>query len=225
MWGVIDELPRFFSFYNLLFLAQAIGMTLTLSILGCLLGYLAGFGIALVRTRQLIDIAPLRWAAVTFVETVRRLPFLVLLFLVMFGFQAAGFILSSFMIALLAVFLRTAAVGSETIRGGLDSVHPTQWDAAVTMNLPRLVQLRSIILPQAWRVILPPSLVQFVQLMKSTSIASQFSVVELTYAGKILNQKGFSAILSYGTVLVLYYILCLIAEKLIQRLEKRLVLS
>jgi polar amino acid transport system permease protein len=222
--SLLSELPRFFGPYNLLFLAQAIGVTIALTIVGCGIGYNFGFALALLRVQRIIDIPPLRWSAIGFVELVRRLPFLVLLFLVMFGFQAGGYTLTGMAVACITIILRAAAIASETVRAGLESVHPNQWDAAATMNLSRLDQLRHVVLPQAWRVILPPAMIQFIQLLKATSIASQISVIELTYAGKIMNQKGFSATLSYGTVLILYYVLCLAVERVVRRMEKRLVL-
>ncbi len=222
--SLLSELPRFFGPYNLLLLAQAIGVTIALTIVGCGIGYNFGFALALLRVQRIIDIPPLRWSAIGFVELVRRMPFLVLLFLVMFGFQAGGYTLTGMAVACITIILRAAAIASETVRAGLESVHPNQWDAAATMNLSRLDQLRHVVLPQAWRVILPPAMVQFIQLLKATSIASQISVIELTYAGKIMNQKGFSATLSYGTVLILYYVLCLTVERVVRRMEKRLVL-
>ena len=218
------ELPRFFGSYNLAFLGRAILTTIALTAAGCGVGYPLGFLLALLRSPRIIDIVPLRWLALLFVELVRRLPFLVLLFLVMFGLQAMGFTLAGPFVAAAAIAVRAAATCCETVRGGLESVHPNQWDAALVMNVSRWQQLRRVILPQAWRVILPPAMIQFIQLLKATSIASQLSVIELTYAGKIMNQKGFSATLSYGVVLVVYYLLCLAAERAVRRMEASIAL-
>ena len=64
-----------------------------------------------------------------------------------------------------------------------------------------------MILPQAWKVILPPAFAFFVMFIKDTSLASQVGVLELTQAGKYFNNNGYSAIFSYGTILVIYFIL------------------
>ena len=76
------------------------------------------------------------------------------------------------------------------------------------MNLSPAQTLFSVMLPQAWPVILPPAVGYLAGFVKSTSIASQVGVLELTYAAKVMNSKGFSAILCFGTVLVLYFAIC-----------------
>ena len=85
-----------------------------------------------------------------------------------------------------------------------------------------LAALRRVVLPQAWRVIIPPSMTYAVGLVKSTSIASQIGVLELTYAAKILNQKGFSAGICFGSILVLYFALCWPLNLFAAHLESRL---
>ena len=114
-----------------------------------------------------------------------------------------------FTVAATTVALSAAAFSAENIRAGLESVHVNQWDAAEAMNMGGLsAHMRRVILPQAWRVIIPPSMTYAVGLVKNTSIASQIGVLELTYAAKILNQKGYSAAMCFGTILILYFILC-----------------
>ena len=119
-----------------------------------------------------------------------------------------GLSVSMFTVTATTVALAAAAFSAEIMRAGLESVHPSQWDAAESMNMGGLTSLRLWALPQSWRVILPPALSFTVGLIKSTSIASQIAVFELTYAAKVLNQKGFSPVLSFGTLLVLYFAIC-----------------
>ena len=76
------------------------------------------------------------------------------------------------------------------------------------MNFGRIQLLFTVMLPQSWKVILPPTVGYLVGFVKSTSIASQVGVLELTYAAKIMNTKGFSAMLCFGTVLILYFAIC-----------------
>ena len=87
-------------------------------------------------------------------------------------------------------------------------MHANQVDAAEVINLGRMQTLFSVMLPQAWPVILPPAVGYLAGFVKSTSIASQVGVLELTYAAKIMISKGFSAILCFGTVLILYFAVC-----------------
>jgi polar amino acid transport system permease protein len=102
------------------------------------------------------------------------------------------------------------------------AVHRNQWDAAETMNFTLIQALRHVVLPQAWRIILPPAFGFFVLFIKDTALASQIGVVELTYAGKVLNNRGFSATLSFGTILVLYFIISYPLTRLGAYLEARL---
>jgi len=127
--------------------------------------------------------------------------------LVFFAFQALKFDVSMFTVALFSVCLIATAFITEIVRAGLDSVHRNQWDAATAMNFTYIETLRYIVVPQAWKVMLPPAFSFFVLFIKDTALASQIGVVELTFAGKVLANKGFPAALTFGTVLVLYFLL------------------
>lgn len=222
MAALIEEAPRFFGYYNLIFLGKAFAYTALLSLVGCGLGFLVGFGLAVLRNERIVGFAPLRWFATIYVEIFRRIPFLVKLMVVFFAFQLAGLDASMFAVAATTVALSASAFSAENIRAGLEAVHKNQWDAAETMNMGGLTALRRVILPQAWAIIIPPSMTYSVGLVKSTSIASQIGVVELTYAAKILNQKGFSAAICFGTILILYFVLCYPLNLFASHLERRL---
>ena len=127
--------------------------------------------------------------------------------LVFFAFQLSGADLPLCSPSLRSsVCLIASAFLAEIIRSGLESVHRNQWDAAAAMNFGLLDTPSAMSsLPQAWRVILPPAFSFFVLFIKDTALASQIGVIELTFAGKVLNNKGFSAALVFGTILVLYF--------------------
>jgi polar amino acid transport system permease protein len=219
---IIEELPEFFGYYNLLFLGKAMLGTFALSAAGCIVGFLAGFVIAALRRAEALWLWPLKAIAILFVELFRRIPFLVTLMTVFFAFQLSGFDLSTFNVAVIAVCLIAAAFIAEIVRSGLDSVHANQWDAAAAMNMSYLQTLHLVVVPQAWKVILPPAFSFFILFIKDTALASQISVMELTYAGKVLNNKGFSAALVFGTILVLYFALSYPLTRLGARMEARL---
>lgn len=223
MWEqIVEEAPRFFSYYNLRFFAQAFGTTLALSAIGCLTGLVLGFALAAVRLSTRPALAPLRLAARCFTELFRRIPFLVTLMLVFFVFQALHADLGMFTVALVSVCLIATAFIAEIVRSGLESVHRQQWDAAQTLNFSYWQTLRLVIVPQAWKVILPPVFGFFVLFIKDTALASQIGVIELAFAGKTMANKGFSATLVYGTVLVLYFLLSYPLSRLGTYLETRL---
>ena len=219
---LIQEMPRFFTYYNLLVLAQAVGTTIALSAIGCLFGLLFGCLISTVRLTDKAWLAPLRWIALLFTEFFRRVPFLVTLMLVFFVFQLNGANLPLFVVASLSVTLIASAFLAEIIRAGLLSIHRNQWDAATAMNFGLLQTIRYVVLPQAWKMILPPAFGFFVMFIKDTALASQIGVIELTFAGKVLNNKGFSAILVFGTILILYFAVSYPLSRFGHYLEKRL---
>ncbi|GAA5232725.1 amino acid ABC transporter permease [Verticiella sediminum] len=219
---LIDEIPRFFSLYNVIFLLQALGITFALSALGCGVGFVLGFAIAAVRLTSARWLAPVRFAITLATETFRRVPFLVTLMLVFFVFQALMPGISTFTIAAVSVCLIATAYIAEIVRSGLESVHRTQWDAALTMNLSYWQTLRMVIVPQAWRIILPPVFGFFVMFIKDTALASQIGVMELAFAGKTMANKGFSATLVYLTVMVMYFLLSYPLARFGKHLEARL---
>lgn len=221
----MDDLQQLFTPGNLKLLGMSFLMTASLSILGCGIGFLTGFLLALLRHPRIIPFAPTRWLAIIYTETFRRIPFLVKLMVVFFAYQYSGLNVSMFVIAMTTVALSAAAFASENVRAGLESVHPNQWDAAEAMNMGGFTGLRRAILPQAWAVMIPPSMTYSVGLVKSTSIASQVGLFELTYAARIMNNKGISAGLAYGTILILYFVLCFSLNRFAAWLEVRLATS
>jgi polar amino acid transport system permease protein len=223
MWArIVEEAPAFFSYYNVIFLLQAMAATFALSAAGCLIGFLAGFVLAVSRqsTSRLLLVP--RLAGMLFVQLFRRTPFLVTLMIVFFFFQLLKVDVSVFTVALVSVCLIATAFIAEIIRGGFESVHANQWDTAASMNFTLLQTLRYVIVPQAWRIILPPTFSFFILFIKDTALASQIGVVELTYAGKVLNNKGFSAALVFGSILVLYFLISWPLAKGGAWMEKRL---
>ncbi|MDP9153074.1 MAG: amino acid ABC transporter permease [Pseudomonadota bacterium] len=216
------EIAQLFSYYNLLLLAQGLAATFVLSAIGCLAGFSVGFVVAVIRVTRARAAAPLRWIAFAYCFLFRRVPFLVTLMLVFYASQSSGAKLSTFAVALVSVCLIASAYLGEIIRSGLESVHKNQWDAALTLNFSFFETLRFVIVPQAWRVVVPPTFGFFVMFIKDTALASQISVMELTSAGKVLTNKGFSSWLVYGTVLILYFALSYPLSRIGKRLERKL---
>jgi polar amino acid transport system permease protein len=178
--------------------------------------------VAVVRVTHSRAMAPLRALAFAYCFLFRRIPFLVTLMLVFFASQSSKANLSTFAVASLSVCLIASAYLGEIIRSGLESVHGNQWEAAQTMNFSTFETLRFVIVPQAWRVVVPPTFGFFVMFIKDTALASQIGVMELTSAGKVLTNKGFSSWLVYGTVLALYFVMSYPLSRLGKRLEKKL---
>ncbi|MEO7243350.1 MAG: amino acid ABC transporter permease [Variovorax sp.] len=218
----LQQVRGFFSYANVVFLMSGMATTLLLSLTGCVVGFLAGFTLAATRKAGHRLPAALRIAATIAVEAFRRVPFLVTLLIVFFAFQLAGANVSVLVVGIVSVSLIATGYLSEIIRAGIDEIHPAQWDSAAAANFTYLQTLRYVVMPQAWRVILPPAFAFFVMFLKDSALASQIGVVELTYVGKVLNNKGYTPALTFGSVLVLYFVLSYPLSRLGRALERRL---
>lgn len=219
---LLEQIPRFFTATNIMLLAEAAYMTLAITIVGCLIGFGLAFVLVFLRQTPGLWALPLRIVCVTYVEFFRRIPFLVIVYLVLFFIQAVTPNASLFSIAVIAICLYAIAYTADIIRGGLESVPQTQVEAARAMNLSRFQTTFMVVLPQAWPVIIPPSIAFAVSFIKDTALVSQIGVFELTFRGKELNNQGYSGVLVFGTIALCYFILSFPLTLLGQHLEKRL---
>ena len=212
-------------YYNVMFILQAMARTLGMTMLGCSIGFAGGLVLALVRRSSMPWLRPLRLVAGLYVETFRRIPFLVILFIVLFGIQPFAPDASLFTIASVSICLLAAAFLAEIIRAGLDSVPEQQVQAAETLNLGYFRTLVYVVLPQAWKVIIPPAIAFGVMFIKDTALASQMGVIELTFTGKVLVSRGIPPALGFGAILLCYFALSYPLTRLGAYLERRLATS
>jgi polar amino acid transport system permease protein len=216
------EIPRFFSWGHLTLLVEAMGTTLAMTAIGCGVGFLLAFIIVVLRQTPGRWAAPLRLLAISYVEIFRRIPFLVVIYLVLFFIQAFVSNASLFAIAVIAICIYATAYTADIIRGGFESVARQQIEAARAMNFSRWQTLVSVIVPQSWPVILPPAVAFAVSFIKDTALVSQVGVFELTFRGKELNNEGFSGILVFGTIALLYFVMSYPLSRWGGWLERRL---
>ena len=221
----LEQVPQFFNYHNMVFILQAMGRTLGMTVIGCSVGFICGLLIAVLRRSSSRFLLPLRAIAIVYVEIFRRIPFLVILFIVLFVIEPLLPGTSLFGIATVSVCLLSTAFLSEVIRSGLESVPVQQIEGASALNFNAMQMLFMIILPQSWKVILPPAAAFIVMFIKDTSLASQLGVIELTFAGKMLVNRGFSPVLGFGAILICYFILSYPLSRFAAYLEKRLASS
>ena len=219
---IAAQAPEFFTGTNAAFVAEAVGRTLWMTLIGCSIGFALGLLIAVLRQSRSRLTLPFRLLAIGYVEFFRRIPFLVTLFIVLFAAQPVIPEASLLTLATIAVVLLATAFLSEIIRAGLESVPRQQKEGAVALNFSASQTLLYVLLPQSWRVTLPPAAAFVVMFIKDTSLASFIGVAELTFAGKMLVNSGFSPVLGFGTVLLLYFAMSYPLARLASHLEKRL---
>lgn len=222
MERVFAQAPEFFSLANMVLLAEAAGLTLAMTAVGCLTGFGLAFLLVFLRQTPGLWALPLRVLCTAYVEVFRRIPFLVVIYLVLFFIQTVASGASLFTIAVIAICLYATAYTAEIIRGGLESVPRQQIEAARAMNFGRVRTLFMVTLPQSWPVIAPPALAFAVAFIKDTALVSQIGVFELTFRARELNNQGYSAILVFGTTAFCYFLISYPLSRWGQHLERRL---
>jgi polar amino acid transport system permease protein len=207
---------------TLLFLLRGAAMTLMLTAIGCTAGLVGGTALAYARGAKGPFTLPLRLAAILHVEVFRRIPFLVTLFLVLYTAQLVIPRAPLFWVATTSICLLSSAYMAEIVRAGLESVPRAQIEAAEAMNFSRWRITRMVVLPQAWKVILPSAIAYVVMFVKDTALASQAGVFELMFAGKALANRGIDPFIVFTAVLVAYFAISWPLARLGRHLERRL---
>lgn len=200
-------------------LVMAARWTLVLS----MMAFVGGASVGLLLTAcRLSRLTSLRYLVRGYVEIFQGTPLLMQLFLAFFATAALGLDISPWMAAWLALTLFTSAFLCDIWRGCVDAVAPGQWQAAQVLGLSRWQTLRHIILPQALRMSVPPTVGFSVQVIKGTALASVIGFVELTKAGTMLNNATFDPFTVFSLVALIYFMLCYPLSRYARYLEGRL---
>ncbi len=213
-------MSRDFGVDEFVFLLLALRWTLLLTTVAFIGGGLGGFAIALLRVSRW---PALRWISWAYVMLFQSTPLLLQLFLSFYGLAVlTGVRLDPWPAVALAFTLYAAAFLGDIWRGAIEAIPRTQWEAGTALALPRWPILRHVILPQAVRIAIPPTVGFLVQLIKGTSVAAIVSFVELTRAGQLMVNVTFQPMLIYPAVAALYFALCWPLSLAAGRLERRL---
>ncbi len=200
------------------YLIMAAQWTVLLSLIAFAGGALIGLPIALMR------VSPnnaLRIVAGGYIQLIQGTPLLILLFLTYFGLGILGYKLAPLVAAGLALTLYAAAFLGEIWRGCIEAVPRTQWEASDCLGLDRFQQYAYVILPQAFKMAIPPTVGFMVQIVKNTSLASVVGFVELARAGQIVNNSTFEPFIIFCTVAAIYFAMCYPLSLASRFLERR----
>lgn len=157
-----------------------------------------------------------------YIEVFQGTPLLMQLFLVFFGLSLFGFDISAWTAAAIALTLFSSAFLTEIWRGCIESIAKGQWEASRCLGLNYFETMRYVILPQALRVSIAPTVGFSVQIVKGTALASIIGFVELTKAGTMLNNATFEPFKVFGMVAVIYFLLCYPLSVASRKLERKL---
>ena len=210
---------REFSATDFWFLVLTVRWTVLLALIAFVGGGVVGLAIAILRVARG---RALRAVTTMYIRLFQGTPLLMQLYLVYFGATFFGIRADAWTSAALGLTLYSSAFLGEIWRGCIQAIPRGQWEASDALALGYLRQLRFVILPQALRIAIPPTVGFLVQILKGTSLASIIGFTELTRAAQVVNNATFRPFLVYATVTLLYFLLCWPLSWWSQRLERRL---
>lgn len=190
---------------ELMFLIMATRWTILLALIAFAGGGVIGLLVAALRVAP---IPPLRWLAAGYIQFFMGTPILIQLFMAYYGSSLLGFRPDPWAAAAVTFSLNGGAFFGEIFRGSIDAVPKGQWEASTALGFRFIPTLRLVILPQAVRLMLPPTVGFMVQIVKTTSVASLIGLTELARAATQINTVTFQPVLVFGTVSLIYFMLC-----------------
>jgi polar amino acid transport system permease protein len=200
-------------------LLMGLQWTLALSLVAFIGGGIFGL---LLMTMRISTLSAPRVVARVYIELFQGTPLLMQLFLVFFGLSLLGIDISPWLAAALALTLFTSAYLAEIWRGCVESIGNGQWEASASLALSPFEQLRYVILPQALRIAVAPTVGFSVQVVKGTAVTSIIGFTELTKTGGMLANATFQPFMVYGFVALGYFLLCYPLSLSARYLERRL---
>jgi polar amino acid transport system permease protein len=200
-------------------LVNGFGVTLFISVCAAAVSVVLALVTGLAKTSK---IWPLRYAAYIYAELFRGTSLLVQLFWLFYVLPHFGLTLDPIIVGISGIALNYGAYGSEIVRGAIQSVPRSQWEACVALNLTRYHTLSKIILPQAAIITLPPYANLMIQLLKGSSLVSFITISDLTFEAYQLDQVTGETMKIFGIVLAAYFALSLQVSLLFRWFERSL---
>ncbi len=204
-------------FIWLLFAARwTLGLTVVAIVGGSLIG-------VIIMVLRVVPLAPARAVAIAYINVFQGTPVLGQLLIIFFGIPIlTGANVSPWAAAIVSFSLYAGAYLGEIWRGSVQAIPKTQWEASASIGLSTMEQLRYVIVPQAFRISIPPTIGFWVHLVKDTSLASILGFIELTRAAQIMNAATFRPMTVFLTIASIYFVICFVLTRLSARLEGRL---
>ena len=209
-----------------MYLVHGLGTTLLITLFAVILGMVLGFLIAIVRSThdKTGKLGFLNVLARIYLTIIRGTPVVVQLLIIYFVIFASVNVGKTF-VAALAFGLNSAAYVAEIVRSGIMSIDNGQFEAGASLGMNYPKTMISIILPQAFKNILPALANECIVLLKETSVAGYIALTDLTKGGDIIRSQTYEAFLPLIAVAVIYLVMVMILSSLVSKLERRLAKS
>lgn len=194
------------------------GTTIAITICSLIAAIIFGLLLALIR---LTGIRPLNWLISCYVEIFRNTPVLAQIFIIYFSLPYMGIKINPFPAAIIGLGLNGAAVLSEVFRAGLNAIHFGQREAALAVGMTPWMSLRFILLPQTWRITLPPLGNYAIALLKDTAVVSAIAAPEIMFWARNLVTSTFETTFVYILAALLYFCLSFPLARLVESFERK----
>lgn len=205
---------------NIPFILGGIGTTLAFTLVSAIFGFTWG---TILSIFKISGIKPLRWFADFYTSIFRGTPLILQLAIIYFSTpQLIGYAIPPFQAGVITFSLNSAAYSSETIRGGILAVDKGQREAALTMGVPYTMMMLDVILPQAFKNILPALVNESIALLKDSSLVSTVGALDLMRRGQIVAAEKFIYFEPLLAVGLIYYVMVMSFTWLAQRFERRM---
>ncbi|HCY1412466.1 TPA: ABC transporter permease subunit [Staphylococcus aureus] len=217
--NAMNDDSGFISKYGSFFL-KGIKITILISLIGVALGSILGAFVALMKLSKIKIIS---WIASIYIEILRGTPMLVQVFIVFFGITAAlGLDISALVCGTIALVINSSAYIAEIIRAGINAVDKGQMEAARSLGLNYRQTMKSVIMPQAIKNILPALGNEFVTLIKESSIVSTIGVGEIMFNAQVVQGISFDPLTPLLVAAALYFVLTFVLTRIMNMIEGRL---
>lgn len=216
----METILQAYSLSNLAFLGKGVLMTLLLALVAIALSFIIGALMAIFRYSKTPVLGPISFL---YTEVVRNTPLILILFFTFFGLPEAGIDVSLFWKLAIGLIIFEISQLAEIVRSGLNSVEKGQIEAARAQGLTYVQTLIFIIMPQAFKRMIPAIVGQFITIVKDTSYTAMFGLIEVLNAAKIIWNQDFAFIFPIiFMVAALYFVINFSLSSFSIRLEKRL---
>jgi putative lysine transport system permease protein len=205
-------------------------ITVVIAVIGTILGFIVGFLIGMLQSTKVskgdnitkrIGLCTLDWICRAYVSIFRGTPMMVQAMVIYYGLKMGGASISAFSAAIMVLLLNTGAYMAETVRGGILSVDIGQLEGGFAMGMSHSMTMFNVILPQAFRNIIPEMVNMFLTNLKMTSELNVIGVAELFFVTKTAAGTYYRYFEAYIICAIIYYILCTFFTKLLSSIEKK----
>ena len=206
-------------------------LTLYITVVGTLVGFLLGFVVGVIGDIKInkedniikkIFVRILKIVCICYVELFRNTPLIVQAMVIYYGLRTSGITIEPIPAGILVTFLNTGAYISETVRAGINSIEIGQREGALALGMSPLKTMVYIILPQAFKNIIPELANMFLTNLKMTSVLNVIGISELFMVAKTTGAVYYKYYESYMVIAIIYFVLCFIFNRIFLFIEKKM---